>query len=148
MKVAKNLGILYKLKYFLDSSVLKNLCLTLVLPYLTYCCEIWGNTYKSTINNLYLLQKKAVRIVAKADYLSHTLPLFQKLSVLNIYDLIELKTILIMYNVYHKNIPVSILNYFTLTSEVHTHSTRQHLDFCIKYRRTTLKFMYLSCCGV
>ena len=30
---------------------------SLFLPYLTYCAEIWGNTYLTNINGIFFLQK-------------------------------------------------------------------------------------------
>ena len=40
-----------------------------VMPYLNSCCEIWGNTYKSRIQPLHIIQKRAIRICQKADYI-------------------------------------------------------------------------------
>jgi len=50
---------------------------SLILPYLICTGEIWGNTYKSQLHTLMLLQKKAIRYIAKASYLDHTHPLFE-----------------------------------------------------------------------
>ena len=49
-----------------------------VLPYLSYCCELWGNTYKSRLNNLVFLQKRAIRIVHGAQYRDLTDILFSE----------------------------------------------------------------------
>ena len=43
-KVSKGIGILYKLKGKLNVQSLHMLYNTLILPYLHYCSEIWGNT--------------------------------------------------------------------------------------------------------
>jgi len=48
-KIAKTLAILSKIKYILDSKALKILYQSLIVPYMTYCVEVWGNTYKTTI---------------------------------------------------------------------------------------------------
>lgn len=55
-----------------------------ILPYLNYDAKIWGNTYKSIINHVFLLQKKAFGLVKYAPnkstffnqtkYLKMTLP--------------------------------------------------------------------------
>ena len=36
-----------------SKSALYMIYCTLVLPYISYCCEIWGNTYKTRIQPLY-----------------------------------------------------------------------------------------------
>ena len=58
---------------------------TLVMPYLNYCCEIWGNNYKSRMQPMQIIQKRAIRICQKADYRSHSRPLFYQLKTLNNY---------------------------------------------------------------
>ena len=58
---------------------------TLVMPYLNYCCEIWGNNYKSRMQTMQIIQKRAIRICQKADYRSHSRPLFYQLKTLNNY---------------------------------------------------------------
>ena len=36
-----------RVKHVLTSSALYSLHCTLVMPYRTYCCEVWGNNYKT-----------------------------------------------------------------------------------------------------
>lgn len=56
-KVSKTIAILYKLQYILSKNALHLLYTSLVTPYLTYGIEIWGNTYKTRTNPIFLLQK-------------------------------------------------------------------------------------------
>ena len=60
---------------------------SLCLPYVTYCCEVWGNTCKPNINSIYMLQKKAVRIICNVSYLHQSNVLFLELHVLKVFDL-------------------------------------------------------------
>ena len=64
---------------------------SLILPYLMYCTEIWGNTYEHRIRDLVLLQKRAVRIIdfhtshapknyKKAFQLLHVELIYRKIS--------------------------------------------------------------------
>ena len=57
-KVSKCLAIMYKAKALLDKNALLTIYNTLFLPYLTYCCEIWANTYKTKLQGLFIKQKK------------------------------------------------------------------------------------------
>ena len=61
-----------------------------VYPYFTYCIEVWGNTYKSYLEPLVKLQKRAIRTIAGARKYEHTLPLFHNLKLLNIKEYIYL----------------------------------------------------------
>ena len=59
------------------------------MPYLSYCLEIWGKTYITYINSLYLLQKKVVRTTSKVGRLDHTNALFVDLKLVKLSDLID-----------------------------------------------------------
>ena len=82
-KLSKTIAILYKMKSIINKKSLQTLYRSLLLPYLTYCVEVWGNTYKTIINPIYILQKKAIRIVNLSDYYAPTNPLFIKTVHLN-----------------------------------------------------------------
>ena len=60
------MSMLYKVKHILNSNSLYTLYCSLLLPYFSYACEIWGNTYTSRIENLIMMQKKAIRVVDKS----------------------------------------------------------------------------------
>ena len=57
-KLAKSNTIIYRARKYLDTFSLKTLYCSLPMPYLSYRSEIWGKTYITYINSLYLLQKK------------------------------------------------------------------------------------------
>ena len=58
--IARNVGILQKLRYFIPAYVLKMLYHSLVLSHLQYCTLLWANSYHSHLHKLRLLQKKAI----------------------------------------------------------------------------------------
>ncbi len=60
-KMSKSIAILNRTKHILNE---KNVyILYCKVPYIIYCVEVWGRTYKTNLNPIYRLQKKAVRIV-------------------------------------------------------------------------------------
>ena len=97
--ISKNVSVMYRVKHLLTSSALYSLYCTLILPYLNYCCEIWGNTYKTRIRPLHIIQKRAVRICLKADYRSHTRPMFYQLKTLAVHDMVDFNSMVFMYKV-------------------------------------------------
>ena len=120
---------------------------SLFVPYLTYCSEIWGNTYKTNINCVYLLQKKVLRIVCNVDYRYHSNVLFKELRILKLFDSIELKTAMLMYKANKKMLPLNIQRLFSV-DEVTYYNTRQLTNMKQVYIRTTLKSKCISICGV
>ena len=63
--IARNVGILQKLRYFILAYVLQILDHSLILSHLQYRTLLWANSYYSHLHKLRLLQKKAIRIIVK-----------------------------------------------------------------------------------
>ena len=120
---------------------------SLFVPYLTYCSDIWGNTYKNNINCVLLLQKKILRIVCNVDYRYHSNVLFKELRILKLFDIIELKTAMIMYKANTHKLPINIQQLFSV-DEFTYYNTRQLKNMKQVYIRTTLKSKCISICGV
>ena len=77
-KIAKSIGIIFKIRNFLYKNTLRNMYFTFIYPYLTYCVEMWGNAHDSHLDPVIKLQKKSIRAITFSHYLDHTAPLFRK----------------------------------------------------------------------
>ena len=71
-KVSKAVGAMFRVRDKIDETALLMIYNTLLLSHLQYCCELWGNTYGCRINDLIVLQKRAVRLIDKATFRAHT----------------------------------------------------------------------------
>ena len=111
-KVAKNVSIMNRVKHCLIISALYSLYCTLILPYLSYCCKIWGNTYKSRIHPLYIMQKRAIIISGNSDYRAHTRPIFYRFKTLWLPDMVNFNSMVFMYKVFNNSLPNNLLVYF------------------------------------
>ena len=145
-KVSKSIFILNKVKYDLDTSILRMLYCTLVLPYFIYCLEVWGNTYKSNITPLIMLQKRALRIIHKEDFRAHTNRLFALSGLLKIMDLVELRTLLVVQKAKNKELPKQLQKFFKASSEDEDH--RRKNDFKHLFARTTSRQFCISVTGI
>lgn len=96
-QISKSLSVLNKIKPYLDMDALRTLYRTLILQYLTYCVEVWGNTYQNTTNPLVTVQKRAMHIIHKVGYLEHTHQLFLQSKLLKFGDLVYYYTSIILY---------------------------------------------------
>ena len=63
-KVAKNIGILNKLRHRVPLNTLHTLYNTLLMPYFGYCNIIWGSTKPTRLDHLVKLQKKHAVLTA------------------------------------------------------------------------------------
>ena len=70
-KIARNVGMLNKLKHFLPGYIMKTLYSSLIASHLQYCTLLWANSHIKSIIKLQLLQKKAVRIITSSHYIAH-----------------------------------------------------------------------------
>ena len=74
-KINRSIGVISKLRYYLNRITLINLYNALIYPFLIYGIIIWGNTYPTTTHPLLVLQKKATRIMTFSQLDAHTNPL-------------------------------------------------------------------------
>ena len=86
-KISRNVGVLYRMSYFVPESVLLNVYYAIIYPYLTYCNIAWGGAAAVHISKLLAIQKKAIRIITHSGYLDHTDPLFFRTNILKINDI-------------------------------------------------------------
>ena len=86
-KVSKSIGILYKLRKYLSTKNMIDMYYCFVYPYLQYCNEVWGCAYATHLNQLKLLQKWAIRVVAGVGRFDHTDILFSKFKILKFHQI-------------------------------------------------------------
>ena len=137
-KISKGIGIIYKLRKYLSFKTLLSMYYTFVFPYINYCIEIWGATTKHNLLTLHKLQKKAVRIITFSNYTEHTCPLFESLTVLNIYKLFVHYVGLFMFKSYNRLTPPSLRYMFNHNREYHDHETRQHHHYHVPIFNTQI----------
>ena len=103
-KLARSISLLYNLKDFMPLKVLLTIYYSHVYPHLSYCLPIWGSTYPTYLQSIFLLQKRAIRLITKSPFLEHTSPLFKSTNVLKFFDLVKLELASFMFR--NNNIPM------------------------------------------
>jgi hypothetical protein len=73
-KIKRTIGIISKLRYYVNKSILLNIYYALVHPFLIYGILAWGNTYPTTLKPLKILQKKAIRLMTFSKFDAHKPP--------------------------------------------------------------------------
>ena len=139
--ISRNIGIMNRSKFFLDKHSLTLLYNTLVLPYINYCCLVWGFTFPTYLHRIELLQKRAVRIIENQHRLAHTGPIFQNLKLLKVQDIAKQQLILVMHRKLTSNLPVDIDFLFHILDPSLTRTRRrQHFiePFTVKHYRSRI----------
>ena len=142
-ELSKSTAVIHKTSHVLDTKTLTLLYNAIIFPYLNYCVEVWGNTYKTNLYSLFIKQKKAIRIVCHAKYLDHTSSLFHKLRLLKSPDIVHFNTCIFMYKAFHNLLPPSIQIYFS-----RSFSKKYYFNFHVHFARTQRKKFSISRIGV
>ena len=90
---------------------------------------LWGqNSLYSVYSNILKSNnsptKKAVRIITFSHFQSHTSPIFKKLNLLKLPDIVKLHTILFMHQYYNDRLPKAFNDFFSLVKHKHRYNTR------------------------
>ena len=134
-KIAGSLYALRQAKNILPTDCLKTLYYALIQPHISYGLLAWGNSTPTTLNRTILLQKRAVRLISKAGYNSHTDPLFKSLEILKVTNLFELGALTFMHKYNQHKLPFSFTGVYRYNYEVQSnYQTRQagqiHIPLC------------------
>ena len=127
-KISKSIGIISKIKHFLDKHTLRNMYYTFIYPYLIYCIEVWGNAHDTHLCPLIRIQKKCIRIITFSYYLEHTAPLFDRLNILEFKKLVMQRISLLMFKQHLHILPSPLNDLFAVKDTYHNYYTRQHKD--------------------
>ena len=108
-------------------------------PYLCYCNHVWGNTYKTYLNKLVILQTKIIRSIAGVKPRTHTEPLFKALNILNVFDINKYLIGRFMFHVCNGNVLEAFKIMFTQNKSMHNHDTCQsaHFHFPVVHKDVT-----------
>ena len=125
-KISRALFGIRQVKNILPKDCLKTLYHAIIHPYIDYCLLAWGGASSSTLNRTNTLQKKALRVISKSNYNSHTEPILKQLKILKLRDQYELNVTLFMHKYINNKLPSSFQNIFKLNHQVQiNHNTRQ-----------------------
>ena len=91
----------------------------------TYGVHVWGLTFPTFLTQLFIVQKRAIRIIFFSEPKSHSEPLFKSLNLLKLNDVIESQILSFVYQWSHGLLPPCFSKYFNFTSSVHSYATRQ-----------------------
>ena len=125
-KISKCVGILMKARPSLTRKCLLDLYNSFAYPYLIYCVELWGHAGDRLLHQLFLVQKKIVRIITFSAFLAHTAPIFQKLKLLPLCKIVLQRTSIFMFKLKNNMLPLAMNSLVIRNNDIHHHNTRQN----------------------
>ena len=122
-KISKYSGVLSRLKHFLPPMILKTIYCSIIQSNLNYSLLAWGYS----CNRLMKLQKKIIRIITLSKFNAHTEPLFKKMGLLKITDMMKQNALKFLYKLKNNKVPAYFENFNILTQkEIHGRDTRHN----------------------
>ena len=138
-KLSKCVAILAKTRKKLKKSCLITLYYSFAYPHFTYCNQVWGSNYKTSLEKMFLIQKKMIRIITSSPYRAHTEPLFIANYLLDLYDINDYMVSLFMYKNITPEIPTLFSSFFRKNNSMHNHNTRISDDLYVPIAKSNAR---------
>jgi hypothetical protein len=118
---------------------MKTLYTALFHSHLLYCTNIVSITSQTNINKIFIIQKKAIRVLTNSAYNAHTNPLFQQLRILPFPCIVKFRKLQLMHSVYNNYCNESFVNIWIKNEHWRTeHNLRNAKDFLLPRLRIEL----------
>jgi hypothetical protein len=121
-KLSAYIGIFVKLRKIFSTQTLLTIYHAFISSRLCYAVEVWGLTYKTKIEKIYLKQKAIIRVMMGVPRFSASAPLFQQLGVKTIYQIVVEKVIILIYKLRNDLLTIPNLNIKPIDSKYDTRS--------------------------
>ena len=83
----------------------RNIYFSLFESHLRFGCLMYGSASNNELAKIFTQQKRAVRLASGEHFLAHTDPLFLKLKILKLHDLIALERVCLVHKFFNKKLP-------------------------------------------
>jgi hypothetical protein len=128
IQISKAIAVISKLKHILPNRILITLYNSLIIPHMTYGVVAWGNTCTTQLKRMFILQKRAIRIINSSKYNSHSMPIFKQLKLLMLNDLFHLECCKLFAKYFLNLLPDYIAKQLSPNTTQHSYSTRNTLN--------------------
>ena len=123
-KISRAVGIISRLKHSVPLNTLIQIYCSLIFPYKHYGIAAWGQAALVYLKKVFILQKRALRLMFFAGNRSHAISLFVSANVLPL-NMLYFETVCsLMHDISTNSAPQNICDLFTCSSDVDTYNTR------------------------
>ena len=124
-KLSRTSGLFFKLRHHIPLPTLVCLYNSLFSSFLNYGISVWGLTFDTYLDPLFLLQNKILRCIKFQPFTAPSAPLLHSLKILKLEDMIHFNILTFVFKAINKLSPKYFHNYFTSNSSAHGFGTRQ-----------------------
>ena len=124
-KLSRTVGLFCKIRHYAPLETLKMLYHGIFFPFISYGIQVWGLTYPTYLEKVFILQKKIIKCMTFNDIRTPSSPLFHQLELLKLDDINNLEIASFVYECINGLVPQYFENFFTSLSSKHSLGTRQ-----------------------
>ena len=136
-QLSQSIGIISKIRHYVPLKSCISVYYAIFYSYLRYGCLTWQFAAKQLIQKIEIIHKKCIRVLNFSHPQDHTLPLFKRFELLKLKDIFQMNIIIFFYKYSKKQLPVSLLEMFSLFNFTHQHETRSRNLFRLPLTKTT-----------
>ena len=135
----ERITLMKQLSKYANKDSLKQYYNSYILPIFDYGCLIWSRCSVTNTNRMLKLQKRAARIILKADIMIPSETMFNKLQWLSFTKRIQYHTYIMMFKALNGQTPTYTSSMFTITAEIHNRNLRSvdNAQLRVPFSRTT-----------
>jgi len=123
-KVSQRLGILKRVRPYINLETSKKLYNALILPLLEFNCVVWSNTTETNLNRVQKLQNRAARIILRCPFRTHVDDMLKVLKWQRCNKRYDYHKSVLMYKCVNRLVPNYLNNIFISNNTLHEHNTR------------------------
>jgi hypothetical protein len=123
-KISQKIGIIKRLRQYIDQNTINMLYNAIVLPIIDYCCPIWASAANKLVNKIQILQNNAARITLGCKVREkHVDEIYKELKWMNVRERANYFKSILMYKCIHNLAPEYLVNKIQ-NQNTHRYSTR------------------------
>ena len=140
-KISKTIGIISKIRHFVSRHIVIKIYQSLIYPYISYGICAWGQSVKTNLKKLLVLQKRAIRLIYFTSNREHAVPYFVQSRILPLDSLFFQQIAYLMRDVDNHIAPKNIVTLFKKVGSVHSYRTRSVSSdkFYLDYSRLNIR---------
>ena len=120
-KLSRALGMLTKVRNFVDSKTLRSVYFGIFSSIMFYGALVWGQLLNKHVNRILRLQDRAIRVLNFASYNDSRGPLYKKMRILKFTDYVYLQNFLFVHDSFEGKLPTVFNDYFMFSNKQHNY---------------------------
>ena len=145
--ISSKISLLRQLSQYVPQNVQKLFYKGYIMPLIDYGSVIWGSTSSSNLDRLLKLQKRAARIILRADFRTPSVDMFRDLGWQSIENRLKYNKAILTYKALHDQTPEYVSKLLKPVSQTHGLNLRssENGDLHMPLARTALYSGAFSC---